>query len=79
MAKTMASRTAVDNAEKAVQGNTYRWQMITAISDTVLSVVFGGAGFNTEYPVEKLYRDAKIFELYEGMRDGASFCSDAWR
>lgn len=28
--------------------------------------IFGGAGFNTEYPVEKLYRDAKIFELYEG-------------
>ena len=28
--------------------------------------IFGGAGFNTEYPVEKLYRDAKIFTLYEG-------------
>ena len=28
--------------------------------------IFGGAGFNTEYPVEKLMRDAKIFELYEG-------------
>ncbi|KAG9018935.1 hypothetical protein FRB90_008128 [Tulasnella sp. 427] len=49
MAKTLASRTAVENADKAVQ-------------------VFGGAGFNTEYPVEKLYRDAKIFELYEGSR-----------
>ena len=28
--------------------------------------VFGGAGFNSEYPVEKLYRDAKIFTIYEG-------------
>ncbi|MCP5496187.1 MAG: acyl-CoA dehydrogenase family protein [Leptospiraceae bacterium] len=28
--------------------------------------VFGGYGFNTEYPVEKLYRDAKIFQIYEG-------------
>ncbi|XP_015174225.1 PREDICTED: probable medium-chain specific acyl-CoA dehydrogenase, mitochondrial [Polistes dominula] len=28
--------------------------------------VFGGAGFNTEYPVEKLMRDAKIFQIYEG-------------
>ncbi|KAJ1676584.1 hypothetical protein EV182_007902 [Spiromyces aspiralis] len=28
--------------------------------------IFGGAGFNSEYPVEKLYRDAKIFEIYEG-------------
>lgn len=28
--------------------------------------IFGGLGFNAESPVEKLYRDAKIFELYEG-------------
>jgi acyl-CoA dehydrogenase len=28
--------------------------------------VFGGNGFNTEYPVEKLMRDAKIFQIYEG-------------
>jgi alkylation response protein AidB-like acyl-CoA dehydrogenase len=27
--------------------------------------VFGGAGFNTELPMEKLYRDAKIYELCE--------------
>jgi acyl-CoA dehydrogenase len=28
--------------------------------------IFGGAGFNSEYPVEKLYRDARIFTIYEG-------------
>ncbi len=28
--------------------------------------VFGGYGYNTEYPVEKLYRDSKIFQIYEG-------------
>jgi acyl-CoA dehydrogenase len=28
--------------------------------------IFGGNGFNSEYPVEKLYRDAKIFMIYEG-------------
>ena len=28
--------------------------------------VFGGAGFNCEYPVEKLMRDAKILQIYEG-------------
>ncbi|MBI2837900.1 MAG: acyl-CoA dehydrogenase family protein [Acidobacteria bacterium] len=28
--------------------------------------VFGGYGYNTEYPVEKLMRDAKIFQIYEG-------------
>jgi len=28
--------------------------------------VFGGNGYNSEYPVEKLMRDAKIFQIYEG-------------
>src|SRR5690606_32261 len=28
--------------------------------------IFGGYGYNTEYPVEKLMRDAKIFQIYEG-------------
>jgi butyryl-CoA dehydrogenase len=26
----------------------------------------GGYGYSREYPVEKLLRDAKIFQLYEG-------------
>ena len=25
--------------------------------------IFGGNGFNTEYPVEKLMRDAKIYQV----------------
>jgi len=28
--------------------------------------IFGGNGFNCEYPVEKLMRDAKIYQIYEG-------------
>ncbi len=28
--------------------------------------VFGGYGFSKEYPVEKLMRDAKIYQIYEG-------------
>ena len=28
--------------------------------------VHGGFGYSKEYPVEKLYRDAKIFQIYEG-------------
>ncbi len=28
--------------------------------------IFGGYGYSTEYPVEKLMRDAKIFQIYEG-------------
>ena len=28
--------------------------------------VFGAYGYNAEYPVEKLMRDAKVFQIYEG-------------
>jgi len=28
--------------------------------------IFGGNGFNTNYPAEKLYRDSKILQIYEG-------------
>jgi acyl-CoA dehydrogenase len=41
-------------------------------ADTVMRVttdavqIFGGYGYNTEYPVEKLMRDAKVFQIYEG-------------
>jgi alkylation response protein AidB-like acyl-CoA dehydrogenase len=28
--------------------------------------VFGGYGYTKDYPVEKYYRDAKIFQIYEG-------------
>jgi len=28
--------------------------------------IFGGNGYNCDYPVEKLMRDAKIFQIYEG-------------
>lgn len=42
------------------------------VADSVMRIatdavqVFGGNGFNREYPVEKLMRDAKIFQIYEG-------------
>lgn len=39
----------------------------TAVKVTTNAVqVFGGYGYMSEYPVEKLMRDAKIFQIYEG-------------
>jgi acyl-CoA dehydrogenase len=39
----------------------------TAMSVTVDAVqIFGGYGYMREYPVEKLVRDAKILQIYEG-------------
>jgi hypothetical protein len=42
--------------------------LLQVVADAVQ--IFGGAGFNTEYPVEKLMRDAKIYQLYEGEKGG---------
>ena len=39
----------------------------TVMEATVEAVqVFGGNGYSREYPVEKLMRDAKIYQIYEG-------------
>jgi acyl-CoA dehydrogenase len=44
-----------------------RFSADTAMEVTVDAVqVYGGYGFIKEYPVEKLMRDAKIMQLYEG-------------
>ncbi|KIR30196.1 acyl-CoA dehydrogenase [Cryptococcus deuterogattii 99/473] len=57
-------------AKDCMQRNTFYASMAkafagkTAVENANLGVqVFGGAGFNTEMPMEKLYRDAKIYEL----------------
>ena len=31
--------------------------------------MFGGYGYSREYPVEKLLRDAKIFQIFEGTNE----------
>ncbi|MDR6225471.1 acyl-CoA dehydrogenase [Desmospora profundinema] len=46
-----------------------------AASDTAMSVtteaiqVFGGYGYTREYPVERLFRDAKVTQIYEGTNE----------
>ena len=39
----------------------------TAMAVTTQAVqIFGGYGYVTDYPVERLFRDAKVTEIYEG-------------
>ena len=45
---------------KAFAADTSMWAATEAIQ------VFGGMGYSTEYPVEKLFRDAKVLQIYEG-------------
>jgi acyl-CoA dehydrogenase len=45
---------------KTFAADTAMWAAIEAVQ------VFGGMGYSTEYPVEKLFRDAKVLQIYEG-------------
>ena len=31
--------------------------------------IFGGYGYSRDYPVEKLMRDAKIYQIFEGTNE----------
>ncbi|WP_041544333.1 acyl-CoA dehydrogenase [Oceanobacillus iheyensis] len=42
----------------------------TAMNNAIEAVqVFGGYGYTKEYPVERLFRDAKVTEIYEGTNE----------
>ncbi|KAL3275512.1 hypothetical protein HHI36_020271 [Cryptolaemus montrouzieri] len=43
----------------------YAADMVNQVASNAVQI-FGGNGYNSEYPVEKLMRDAKIFQIYEG-------------
>jgi alkylation response protein AidB-like acyl-CoA dehydrogenase len=64
-----ATATAKDRGEvvtqygamaKLLASETAMWVTTQAIQ------IFGGYGYVTEYPVERLFRDAKVTEIYEG-------------
>lgn len=46
-----------------------------AASDTAMRVtteaiqIFGGHGYTREYPVERLFREAKVTQIYEGTNE----------
>ena len=60
---------AVDAGERNTTAAAYAkaFAADTAMKVTTDAVqVFGGYGYMSEYPVEKLMRDAKIYQIYEG-------------
>jgi acyl-CoA dehydrogenase len=65
-------RLAAWTIDQGVRNTKYAAYAKAFAADTAMRVatdavqVHGGNGFNREYPVEKLMRDAKIFQIYEG-------------
>jgi acyl-CoA dehydrogenase len=58
-----------DRGRRATLQSSYakRFAADTAMKVTTDAVqIFGGYGYMREYPVEKLMRDAKLFQIYEG-------------
>ena len=74
--KTEASRCLVNNTMKLIDaGSLVQKEGAIAkafVTDSMQEVVsnavqvFGGYGYSKEYPVEKLMRDAKVFQIFEG-------------
>jgi len=72
-----ASRTLIYQAARAADAGARNTSAIASMakvlaSDTARRVttdavqIFGGYGYMREYPVEKMMRDAKITQIYEG-------------
>jgi len=54
-----------DFVHQAAMAKLFSSQVAQGVASTAVDL-FGGYGFTREYPVEKLYRDAKIGSIYEG-------------
>ena len=72
-----AARALVYSVARYIDSNPKDFSKVSAMSkvfpsDVAMKVVvdaiqvFGGYGYMKEYPVEKMMRDAKILQIYEG-------------
>lgn len=50
---------------QAAYAKTFAADAAMAVTTEAIQI-FGGMGYSTDYPVEKLFRDAKVFQIYEG-------------
>ncbi len=55
----------LDNSREAAMAKVFCGDMVMRVT-TDAAQIFGGYGYVKDYPVEKLMRDAKVFQIYEG-------------
>ncbi len=55
----------LDNSKEAAIAKVFCGDMVMRVT-TDAAQVLGGYGYSKEYPVEKMMRDAKVFQIYEG-------------
>ena len=56
------------NTQEAAYAKTFAADSAMWVTTEAIQV-FGGMGYSTDYPVEKLFRDAKVFQIYEGSNE----------
>jgi alkylation response protein AidB-like acyl-CoA dehydrogenase len=54
--------------QQAAQAKLFASRMANSCADEAVQI-HGGAGYTDEFPVERLFRDARITEIYEGATD----------
>ena len=59
---------ANDTAKLASMCKCFAGDMVVNVATEALQV-HGGYGYSRDYPMEKLYRDAKIFQIFEGTNE----------
>jgi len=65
------TRSAKSIAEYAIEcsiNKVYCSEMLALVADEAVQM-YGGYGYTEEYPVERIYRDSKVFRIYEGTNE----------
>jgi alkylation response protein AidB-like acyl-CoA dehydrogenase len=70
-AEDVGRQSATNMAEYAIEcsmNKVYCSEMLAYVADEAVQM-YGGYGYTEEYPVERIYRDCKIFRIYEGTNE----------
>jgi len=64
-------------SQEAAIAKLFASEMSTRVTHKAMQV-HGGYGYSQEYPVERMYRDARITEIYEGTSEIQRLVIAAW-